>query len=104
MWLIIIRYRSNGLLLVEEEAGDKDKEKDNGELETALQEQQPDNTEALPPVPEARTPLFTHAPPQAYREVLAEAEILFVRILEETGAKVNSRRFEDAFVPRRPSC
>ncbi|KAG7094683.1 hypothetical protein E1B28_005503 [Marasmius oreades] len=94
-----VPFKRSMALLVEEEAGDKEKEKDNGESEIALQEQQIDNTEALPPVPEARTPLFTHVPPQTHHEVLAEAEILFARILEETGAKVNYETFEDAFVP-----
>ncbi|KAF9262334.1 hypothetical protein L218DRAFT_441360 [Marasmius fiardii PR-910] len=59
-----------------------------------------DNPEALPPVPEVRTPLFTHIPPQTHQEVVREAEILFSRILEETGRKVNYDTLEDAFVPQ----
>ncbi|KAL0571191.1 hypothetical protein V5O48_010771 [Marasmius crinis-equi] len=56
---------------------------------SATTTEEEEDAQALPPIPQSSTPLFTHIPPQTHQEVTHEVDILFARILEETGTRIN---------------
>ncbi|KAL0062028.1 hypothetical protein AAF712_011106 [Marasmius tenuissimus] len=74
-------------------------EHDDAETQQDQSEEGVEDSQETLPVPETTNPMFTHIPPQTHEEIIREIDILFSRILEDTGLRVNYDTLDDGYIP-----